>query len=139
MSRRFVAAVLAASLTVTAFAPAPARAADQDDIARLLFGAAALVVIGKAIQDSRKKDKPRATPAPPDHALPLTVPPRCLRTLETRDGLLRYIDRDCAWRAVPRPRRLPEACLDRYRSYRGTELGYGARCMRARGWRLERG
>ncbi len=139
MSRRFVAAVLAASLTVTAFATAPARAADQDDIARLLFGAAALVIIGKAIQDNRKKDKPRAKPAPPAPALPLTVPPRCLRTLETRDGLVRYIDRDCAWRTVQRPRRLPDACLDRYRSYQGTALGYGARCMRARGWRLELG
>lgn len=137
MSRRFVAAVLAASLTITALAAQPARAADQDDLARVLLGVAAIAIIGKAIQDNRKDERRRAAPARPQ--LAKTVPPRCLRTIEGRNGVRRYIDRDCAVRAVPRPDRLPGACLQRYRTFHGRTLGYAARCMRAEGWRLERG
>ncbi|APZ53035.1 hypothetical protein [Salipiger abyssi] len=51
MSRRFIAAVLSASLAVTAFAAAPARA-DEKDLARLIGTAATLAVIGSAISQA---------------------------------------------------------------------------------------
>ncbi|SHH50542.1 hypothetical protein [Marivita hallyeonensis] len=57
MSRKFIAAVLAVSTTLAAFSAAPARAASEDDIARLLGAAATLFIIGKAIESSRDKDK----------------------------------------------------------------------------------
>lgn len=57
MSRRFIAAVLAVSTTIAALSAAPARAASEEDIAKLLAGAATIFIIGKAIQNSRDDDR----------------------------------------------------------------------------------
>lgn len=57
MSRKFIAAVLAVSTTIAAFTAAPARAASEEDIARILGAAATVFIIGKAIQHSRDKDR----------------------------------------------------------------------------------
>ncbi|MEN8750007.1 hypothetical protein [Marivita sp.] len=59
MSRKFIAAVLAVSTTIAAFSAAPARAASEEDIAKLLAGAATIFIIGKAIQNSRDDDDRR--------------------------------------------------------------------------------
>lgn len=78
MSRKFIAAVLAVSTAIAGFSAVPARAASEEDIARLLAGAATIFIIGKAIQNARdddddddKKDrKPRVTehtPTPTYH------------------------------------------------------------------------
>lgn len=64
MSRKFIAAVLAASLAITTFSAAPARAADGKDALKLLGAAGALYLLGNSIaqarekaEDERKKDK----------------------------------------------------------------------------------
>jgi len=57
MSRRFIAIVLAVSTTIAGFSAAPARAASEEEIARLLAGAATVFIIGKAIQSARDKDR----------------------------------------------------------------------------------
>jgi hypothetical protein len=63
MSRKFIAAVLAASLAITTFSAAPARA-DGKDALKLLGAAGALYLLGNSIaqardraEDERKKDK----------------------------------------------------------------------------------
>jgi len=58
MARRFIATILAAALAVTTLG-APAQAASNEDLVKLLAGATALVIIGKAIKDS--KDRRRET------------------------------------------------------------------------------
>lgn len=71
MSRKFIAAVLAVSTAIAGFSAAPARAASEEDIARLLAGAATIFIIGKAIQSSRDNDsddkKKVVTHYKPDH------------------------------------------------------------------------
>ncbi len=64
MSRKFIAAVLAASLAITTFSAAPARAADGRDVLKALGTAGVLYMLGNAIaearedaKDDRKKDK----------------------------------------------------------------------------------
>lgn len=57
MSRTFIAAVLAISTTLAAASAVPARAASEEDIAKLLAGAATIFIIGKAIQSSRDDDR----------------------------------------------------------------------------------
>ncbi|EAU46751.1 hypothetical protein [Salipiger bermudensis] len=63
MSRKFIAAVLAASLAITTFSAAPARA-DGKDALKLIGAAGALYLLGNSIaqareraEDERKKDK----------------------------------------------------------------------------------
>ncbi|SEQ00889.1 hypothetical protein [Thalassovita taeanensis] len=54
MSRKFIATILAASLAITGFSTAPAQAGN-DDLAKFLAGAAALVIIGSAIDDNKNR------------------------------------------------------------------------------------
>lgn len=61
MSRKFIAAVLAVSTTLAAFSAAPARAASDEDVARFLGSAAALFIIGKAIESARDDDKKKSS------------------------------------------------------------------------------
>jgi len=52
LHRHFIATILAASLAVTGFTAAPARA--DNDAAKIIAGVAALAIIGAAVADSRK-------------------------------------------------------------------------------------
>jgi hypothetical protein len=54
MSRTFIAAVLAASIAVTGFSAAPARALDQGEATRLFLGATALFLLGNAAANANK-------------------------------------------------------------------------------------
>lgn len=51
MSKRFLATVLAASIALTSFAAAPARA-DSGEVGRFLLGAGTLFIIGSALSNS---------------------------------------------------------------------------------------
>ena len=46
MSRKFIAAVLAISTTLATFSAAPARAASEEDIAKILGAAATIFILG---------------------------------------------------------------------------------------------
>lgn len=71
MSRKFMSLVLATAMTITAISAAPARAADPDDVAKFLGAAAALFIIGKAVQSQRDRDDDKpATRAPVTHFQP---------------------------------------------------------------------
>ncbi|SPF79826.1 hypothetical protein [Pseudoprimorskyibacter insulae] len=75
MSRKFIGLVLASSLAITAIG-APVRADQNDDIATFLGAAAALFIIGKAIEAHNDKPQQKAhAPAqgykqPKDHGKP---------------------------------------------------------------------
>lgn len=57
MSRRFIAAILAISTTLATVSAAPARAASEEDIAKILGAAATIFILGKAIEQSRDRDR----------------------------------------------------------------------------------
>ena len=146
MFRQALALVAIAALSAAALAPSPARAASEEDIARILAGLAALAIVGKALSDRDRDDDdkpPVIAPhrsKPKDHYRPRhdakTVPVRCLRTYETRQGVRRVVMRDCAERTVAEPWELPRQCLLRVQTRHGPAEAYGGRCMRQHGYRL---
>lgn len=162
MSRRFIAGVLAAALTITAFAAAPARAADRDDIARFVGAATTLFILGKIIEQERRDDRagavvhrpspprhepryePRHEPRPhhnafqgghggPRHMAPL--PARCLRDSPVA-GTRYVMGVACLRQNYRGVDRLPAACrLEGYVGGRWRE-GYSVRCLRGRGYTI---
>lgn len=138
MSRKFIAAILAASLAVTTFFAAPAKASDAEDIAKFLGAAATLYIIGSAIKDSRDGNKGYVTTQRDhgryDHGRKdrnrydrgRRDDDRYDRGRGDRGRYDNGRDRDRTWRG---PRPLPSQCLlrSRDRKYEGRVLG--ARCV----------
>jgi len=162
MSRRFIAAVLAASTAIAAFSAAPARAATEEDIARLLAGAATIFIIGKAIQnardddddDDRRKVVTRHDPKPkvyhhqssPPKLVPRGKPHRdraaalpagCVRQIEG-GRVNRVVMGRCLERNNISVRSLPKACRMTVETRRGTARAYALPCLRHRGYTLAR-
>ena len=136
MSRKFIATILAVTLAVTAFASKPAQAASEEDIAKIIAGAATIFIIGKAIQGSRDNDHD-------DKKSKRYV-------YKDRDGGDRYKDkndhrnrgrviiqnhgrndrgRDGHWSYSNRATPLPQACQVTARTRSGYETLFGARCL----------
>lgn len=162
MSRKFIAAVLAVATTVAAVSSTPARAASEEDIARLLAGAATVFIIGKAIQNSRdadRDDKKRKVithhaPRPKvyHHSNPIpkvvqrdqrprpradVLPAQCVRQIEGgRVG--RVVMGRCLERSAINARSLPKACRMTVQTRRGTAQAYALPCLRHRGYSLAR-
>ncbi|WP_372893956.1 hypothetical protein [Rhodosalinus sp.] len=136
MIRKPLCLALAGALALVAAGPVPARAASEQDIARMLAGLAALAIVGKALSDATDdgaRDRPKRVQRPQHDK---TVAPRCLRTFERQDGLRRVVMKRCTQRSVGRPDLLPRECLVRVRTANGPRRAYGGRCMRQHGYRL---
>ncbi|MDP4989966.1 MAG: hypothetical protein NWQ37_01980 [Marivita lacus] len=165
MSRTFIAAVLAVSTTIAAFSAMPARAASEEDIAKLLAGAATVFIIGKAIQNSRDRDRPDkevrhytpddrfgyvTKPVPTyERPIPKVVPregrPRqgdvlpadCVRRIEG-GRVERVVMSRCLERSNISTRSLPKACRMIVQTRRGEAKAYALPCLRHRGYTLAR-
>lgn len=143
MSRKFIAAILAASIAITSFAAAPARAASDEDIAKFLFGAAALAIIGKAINDSNRDQTTRfpdkeiiVTPRPDRRKV---LPRRCVTRANTALGNnTRVLRAKCLKRHYQRANRLPNSCRLPIWTQNGRKPAYLARCLRDRGYTIAR-
>ncbi len=128
---------MAAALALSSLAPAPARAADAEDVLKLVLGIGAIYAIGKAIE----KNEARAAPVyrqenrydAPRHKV---VPAECLRTYETRNGPVRGYSKKCLEQELRRPGRLPEACEMTVRTEYGRREFYAPRCLRREGWQV---
>ena len=157
LHRRFIGMVLAASVAVTGFSAAPARA--DDDFGKFLAGIAAIAIIGAAIESSRdddvrviRKNTVRVVPGHnhnynkhkhnnvrplPSHVKKFNLPAQCLRKFPGRHGQ-RILGRHCLTNNYRHVSSLPSACrvaVDRGRSQR---VGYEMLCLRERGYRLTR-
>lgn len=163
MMKRLAATLSAAALALCGFvaAPAPARAGD-DDLVKLLLGAAAIGLIVTEV-NRRGGLATRAAPPPfpdmlaPGHRTPpglrqghrddrrddrrdrdRIVPASCLFDLPGRYGARPVIGARClkGWdqRAV-----MPPACLFDIRPGQGERQVYGLECLRDRGYRIVRG
>lgn len=145
MHRSFIAALVTATLFITSFAAAPARA-DNRDLARVLAGIAALAVIGKAISDRNDDDRVAKTapvtrhrniaPRPlPRRAARHALPVNCERRLRTRDGnLRRMFGARCLERHYQYANDLPRSCARQVELGRDRRWAYGARCLRKNGF-----
>ncbi len=168
MSRRFIAAVLAISTTIAGFSAAPARAASEEDIARLLAGAATIFIIGKAIQNSRDSNdddkksirhhtpkqqfntyqNPRETyhkkPVPKiiqrDHGKRNATSAIPANCVQRISGgrVNRVVMERCLERSYRSARSLPKACRMTVKTQRGTAGAYALPCLRQRGYTLAR-
>lgn len=168
MSRKFIAAVLAISTTIAAFSAAPARAASEEDIARLLAGAATVFIIGKAIQNARDDDRDDRKKAITQHRprqqyynqqyynqksykpVPKVVPRNYGRhdratalpaqcVRRIEGGRVNRVVLDrCLQRNNFSSRSLPNACRMNVETRGGTARAYALPCLRNRGYTLAR-
>ena len=161
MSRKFIAAVLAISTTLATFSAAPARAASEEDIAKILGAAATIFILGKAIENSRNRDndakKKRTTvhhnkpvihhyrPIPkvePRHTRPhqgrlAAIPQRCVRRI-TGGNVRRVAMGPCLNRHYSSAKPLPRACRMTVATQRGERRAYALPCLRQRGYTIAR-
>ncbi|MGR3455467.1 hypothetical protein [Pseudooceanicola sp.] len=127
MGRKFIATILAAALAVTAIS-APAQARNNDDLVKFLAGATALVIIGKAIHDSKERKERNETHYRPQPRHDDRHSPRQGHGDRwDRHDRDRH-DRD-RWDRHDRRISMPAECRVNVRTPRGTIAGYGYRCV----------
>lgn len=160
MSRKFIGLVLATSMTITAIGAAPARAANNDDVAKFIGAAAALFIIGSAIENSRSKKKKAEvrTHTPQHKAIPQVqprnkqhkklyeatrrakppLPSNCLRKVS--GAKTKYImGQRCLNRNYTSARPLPNQCRMNVRGTNGKiRSAYSVRCLRNKGYEVDR-
>lgn len=146
--KKLIALALAGTVALTSTAT-PAVAADRDDqIGAILFGLAALAVLGTAIENRNDRDRPRTEahnprPAanPPRQGDGLGIPPRarvlparCFRRVETREGQAQFYAKRCLRNNYRFADRLPARCETAVRTDRGFRIGYRPRCLHRLGF-----
>ncbi|KIC13703.1 hypothetical protein [Leisingera sp. ANG-Vp] len=157
--RKFIALIVAASIAITGFSAAPARA--DEDVAKFIAGMALLGILGAAINDARKDDgrhvsrtynppnqhrhghKPHAHNRHGGHVKPL--PPR-VRRYDLPAHCVRYFPRysqnrplaakGCLDRNYGRTHRLPQACKVTFWNGQRHRTGFKPRCLKRHGYRM---
>lgn len=156
MSRKFITTIVAAAIAVTTISATPAFAdghrTRDDQLGALLLGAAAIFVIGKAINDRKKRENkaqvttrnvaPQYTPQhsePPRATRKSVLPAYCVRNLNTADGRQRVVGLLCLERNYGNVDHLPRNCLRGVETRNGQRWGYAPRCLRRNGYRIANG
>lgn len=160
MSRKFITSILIAAVTVTgiSFAAAPARAGN-DDLAKLLFGATALAIVGTAIANGRESESTRSSKVnkhvhaypKPGHVSPhrpeavrrkapvfsKSLPASCLRRHAVKGNhSVSLIGKRCVQNHYRHADRLPRHCQTRVQASTGAHSGYNMYCLRQNGYTL---
>ena len=164
MFKPLIAGITAISLTLATTTPLHAQGMDRDDVGKLLFGLAAIAVIGKAIEQNRERDRDRdRNRSTQVHQTPQSgginrnnswsdlnrehqttnngrraLPHACLRTVETRFGNQRLFGQRCLERNYCHVNRLPERCAVRVYTNDGPRRGFDPLCLREQGFRSDR-
>jgi hypothetical protein len=136
----FAAAALSAALALSPMSARPA-AADNDDIAKILLGLAAIGVIVRAARD-RDERAERRNPPPVEIEHPRrwrVLPAECEFEVQTRHGSRSVVGERCMDSLGVRLDRLPEQCAFDIRTDRGLRAVYGVRCLRDEGFVIEAG
>ncbi len=148
MHRKFIALVISTAIAITGVSVLPARA-DNNDVAKVLFGIAAIAIIGNAINKANKpaKASTRAyvapAPAPVVRPLPHSVsryvlPGQCKRRANTYNGTRTILGAHCVSNNYAYARSLPANCIVNYWNVRRDQIntGYGERCLIRHGYRI---
>lgn len=153
MTKTLLAATLAAVLAATSFTPAPARAADSEDVAAALLGIIALYAIANELKDKDKDDKRSRSHRSHRHGSIShrhahsdkhqhrgnrrhTIPRRCIRLNDDNDGPSRFVTRRCLEREGY-SRSLPKQCRFIHEGRRRDLTAYGVRCLKHKGYQVE--
>ena len=149
MHKKFITAIAAASIMITGFAAAPAKA--DEEFNRALATVLGIAILGAVINDARDNDgytvqRPRVQPRHRPHVQPRPLPKRvnkkllpgqCMRTIQTRRGQkVREFGLRCLQENYRFVNHLPQRCARTDRTRKGIRHGYGAKCLRAEGYRL---
>lgn len=139
MSRKFIAAVLVASLTITGIAASSAQAGDRnhngDEIAKILVGATALFMIGKALSGKRSEPDYKPIPKPlPPRVKRKRLPGECLRSYRVHGGRVEMASKRCLERKYHYVSSLPRSCKISQQTRKGYRRGYSPRCLKKHGY-----
>ncbi|EBA13944.1 hypothetical protein [Roseobacter sp. CCS2] len=160
MFKPLIAGITALSLTLATTTPLHAQGMNRDDVGKLIFGLAAIAVIGAAIDQNRDRDRDRRTQV---HQTPQwndahrnntwsdlnrehqntqnsrrALPHACLRTVETRFGHQGLFGKQCLERNYRHVNRLPDRCAVRIYTNDGPRRGFDPLCLREQGFRSDR-
>jgi len=115
------------SLTATAN---PARAGNNNDVATVILGAAALYLLFNDHNNGSKQ-------VHYNHGLRKVVPYKCRSVIRTHHGKRRVFARHCLKHNMSRKafRKLPNACKTSIQTRHGWRKVYKAKCLRRHGWR----
>ena len=143
MSRKFISSVMIAAIAATglSFSAAPARAG-SDDLAKVLIGATALVIIGSAIAGKDKSSNNDYHVTRPSKPKPVKVhkarrkalTAACVRKHNTYDGKVKVFGQRCLHKHYAYADSLPRHCKVRLSTYKGTKRGYSIPCLREEGY-----
>lgn len=140
MTRGFIATVLSLSLAFAGIGATPAQANDEE-LARLLFGLATIAIIGKAISDANDNDRYSPPPLQSYRQIPVrfrNLPAECLVEVNSRRGHVEIFAERCLQRNYRFADRLPAECYVEVGTRRHMRAGYSPSCLRRRGFRVER-
>lgn len=136
MSRKFISTIMVAAIAATSlsFSAAPARA--NDDLAKFLVGATALVIIGKALSDSNNNSGVHVTTKPPKTHKPRrkALTAACIRRHNTYSGKVKVFGQKCLQKHYRHADSLPRHCKVRLATTKGTKRGYSIPCLRSEGY-----
>ena len=147
--------VIFTSVTAIALGLAPAAQAQSTDqgerlLGGLLFGAVALMALGKALENDKQattvtaKPKPKPTtqtipttrPKPKDRSWKV-LPSQCFDRLRTREGRKGIFGGRCLRQNYDSFYRLPQQCRTRIETRHGhPRRGYSVNCLRAKEFRM---
>lgn len=120
--RRMAALLAAAALALAAVAGTAAPARASDDLVRFLFGATALAILVRAVDDHHR----------PAHHGGQILPASCQESVWLHGRHIDLFNSACLQRAGYR--HLPLRCEAQVRTAHGPRRGYEADCMRAAGY-----
>ncbi|MEP3300143.1 MAG: hypothetical protein ABJO27_27280 [Pseudoruegeria sp.] len=152
MNKTFITIIAVTTLLVTSLNARTAEASDSD-IAKLLFGATTLIILGAAIndhQDDKKDNKPRHYSKPPKHqhyapkpkpkptAGHARIPARCEREYRQHNGGTHTgYSQECLDYYFRSARPLPQECKRNIHSRKyGRVKTYSASCMQRHGYKV---
>lgn len=141
MSRKFISSILIAAIAATGLSVSAAPAQANDDLAKFLVGATALIIIGSALAGDDNPPKKVTQPAKPKPAHKTKknrklLPSKCLRVHQTYNGKMRMMGGKCLQNNYRHTQLLPNQCRTRIHTYNGPRRGYQMRCLRNHGFRI---
>lgn len=156
--KRTTALAAAAATALTLGAAAPAHAADNDELARILFGALATGLIAHAITQNNSSSHsttrhvtinrhghghrhaphtPRRTVTVTPHHGKFAVPAACQRRLKTQHGPRTYVGKPCLQSRGFSTASLPSSCARTLDFGGRTTRAWGVSCLAGKGYRLK--
>jgi hypothetical protein len=144
MKKQMLAGLMSASLVLGGVTATPVRA-DNNDLAKALFGIAAIAIIGTAIHNNRATTRVTPPPAPtppaprPGHipARARILPSSCLVDYDTGWGQGLLLGSECLSRNYRYAHLLPQQCEVDVRLRRRAFSGFDPSCLRYEGFRLD--